>query len=330
MTRPNRLKVPSALFTLALLMVLGCSGAVPNESPEWALAIHGGAGGMARDMPAEQRDAYLAGLESALEDGAAALAEGASALDVVERVVVILEENPLFNAGRGSVFTLEGGHELDAAIMDGRTRACGAVAQVTTVRNPVALARRVMEDSPHVFLAGPGAEIFAGRQGLELVDNSFFSTPERRQALERALERGADQAMQTVGAVARDRNGNLAAATSTGGRTAKFRGRIGDVPVIGAGTFADNASCAVSATGRGEQFIRHTVAARIAALVEHRGWDVRRAAEHVIHTVLEPGDGGVIVVGADGRVAMVFSTAAMFRGVADSTGRRHAAIWAEP
>lgn len=328
---PHRLRlVPLAALLAACATLAGCAPSVGESDPDWTLAIHGGAGTVPRDLPGDQRDALLAGLDTALRAGAAALADGGAALDVVEQVVTILEDDPLFNAGRGAVFTLEGTHELDAAIMDGRTRACGAVAQVTTVRHPIALARQVMEHSPHVFLAGPGAAAFAARQGLELVDNAFFSTPARRRELERTLDRQTSQAMQTVGAVARDRHGNLAAATSTGGRTAKFQGRIGDVPIIGAGTFAANASCAVSATGRGEQFIRHTVAAEIAALVEHRGWDIHRAASHVIHTILEPGDGGVIVVGADGRAALVFSTTAMFRGVADGSGRHLVAIWSEP
>lgn len=326
---PTR-SVPLAATLAALLLLPGCGTRADSPPPAWTIAIHGGAGNVPRELPEDRTQEYLAALDAALSAGAGALAEGAAALDVVEQVVMILEDDPLFNAGRGAVFTLEGGHELDAAIMDGRTRGCGAVAQVTTVRHPIALARQVMEHSPHVFLAGPGAEAFAARQGMELVDTSFFSTPARRRDLERALERSAEEAMQTVGAVARDRHGNLAAATSTGGRTAKFRGRIGDVPVIGAGTFAHNASCAVSATGRGEQFIRHTVASEIAALVEHRGWDIDRAASHVIHTVLEPGDGGVIVVGADGSAALVFSTTAMFRGVADAAGRRQVAIWSEP
>jgi beta-aspartyl-peptidase (threonine type) len=327
------------LTATCALLLTACSACCeqPGSSPgpqapeprvEWAIAIHGGAGTVPRDIDPELRDGYLEGLNAALRAGVDRLEAGESALDVVEEVVVVLEDDERFNAGRGAVFTREGRHELDAAIMDGRTRDCGSVAAVTTLRNPIRLARLVVEASQHVFLMGPGAEAFGEEMGLEVVENSFFSTERRRAQLERKLAReAAGEGMGTVGAVALDRNGDLAAATSTGGLTGKRWGRVGDVPIIGAGTFADNASCAVSATGQGEQFIRHSVAGSIAALVEHRGLAVDEAARRLIHETLDPGDGGVIVVGRDGSIAQVFSTSGMYRGAADATGRFELAIW---
>lgn len=330
----GRAAAPLAVLTLAAVL-LGCPLARDPAAPEadgprveWALALHGGAGSIPRDLPAQRRDAALEGLKAALRAGAESLAAGSSALDAVESVVTTLEDDPTFNAGRGAVFTADGRHELDAAIMDGRDRSCGAVASVTTVRNPVRLARLVMERSPHVFLAGPGADAFARESGAELVDNSFFDTPERREQLVRALaDAGQTVPLGTVGAVALDREGNLAAATSTGGTTAKRWGRVGDVPVIGAGTFADNRSCAISATGKGEQFIRHTVAASIAGLITERGLTVEQAAQRIVLGVLQPGDGGVIGIGRDGSIALVYSSEGMYRGAADSSGRFDVRIW---
>lgn len=336
-----RRPLPSCILMLALGAAPAAAGGAdspdreggdvePGRSGEppavtWALAIHGGAGAISRDMPVETRKGYLEALTAALRLGHEHLAAGGSALDAVEKVVVLLEEDERFNAGKGAVYTHEGGHELDAAIMDGATLAAGAVAAVQTVRNPIRLARLVMEKTEYVFLTGDGAEAMATELGVERVDSSWFDTERRFEQLQEQLEQG--NMMETVGAVARDRQGHLAAATSTGGRTNKRFGRIGDVPVIGAGTYADDRSCAVSGTGKGEQFIRHTVARSIAALVEHGGLPLQEAAERVIHGRLEADDGGVIAVDGAGRIATVFNSEGMFRGAADSTGRFEVHIW---
>ncbi len=307
-----------------------------TPAPRWALAIHGGAGVISKDLPDEEKRAYYAGLEKALAAGKEVLAGGGTALDAVERVVVILEDDPKFNAGKGAVYTHEATHELDAAIMDGSDRSCGAVTGIQTVKNPILLARGIMEQSPHVFMMGEGAEVFADKLGLARVENSYFDTETRREALERAIEREKKEGdwtdkfgdpHGTVGAAALDTHGHTAAATSTGGLTNKRFGRIGDVPVIGAGTYADDASCALSGTGQGEQFIRHTVARTIAALVEHAGKTCAQAAREVIANRLQPGDGGVIGVGNDGAIVWEFNTQGMFRGAADSTGRFEVRIW---
>ncbi len=331
-----------ALATLIAALgvtVTACGGnerkAVRSKEPtavsqrrEWSIAIHGGAGSMPRERLAGREDDFRAGLERAVRLGAEMLRGGASSLDSVEAVVRLLEDDPMFNAGKGAVFTHEGTIELDAAIMNGRTLACGAVAGVRTVKNPVTLARRVMERTPHVFLAGDGAEAFAREAGVEIVDPSYFHTEERWRELQRELERDAANAtvlptpeMGTVGAVALDRHGDLAAATSTGGRTNKRFGRVGDVPVIGAGTYANNRTCAVSATGKGEEMIRHFAAANVSARIEHAGRSLAQAVEEVVRDVLEPGDGGMIAVGPDGVAVLEFNTEGMFRGVADSAGR---------
>jgi beta-aspartyl-peptidase (threonine type) len=281
--------------------------------------------------PAKVKE-YTEGLERALTAGRAVLAKGGTALDAVEQVVRLLEEDAHFNAGKGAVYTHEGGHNLDAAIMDGRTLACGAVAGLTTVRNPISLARLVMERTSHVFLAGAGAEEFATAMQVERVAPTWFDSPERYRQWQEALEKerskqpGAEKEKGTVGAVALDLEGNLAAATSSGGMTNKRWGRIGDVPVIGAGTYA-NATCAVSCTGTGEEFIRHTVARDIAALIEYRGLSLQDAAGEVVHRKLRAGDGGIIAVDAGGAIALVFNSAGMFRGAADSGGRFEVRIW---
>lgn len=297
----------------------------PSPSPRWALAIHGGAGGMEREGNEERARAFSDGLTRALEIGRDRLEAGETSLDTCVAVIAAMEDDPVFNAGRGAVFNAAGNHELDASLMDGATLACGAVAGVRTVRNPIVLARRVMEDTPHVLLASEGAERFADEAGVERVENEWFSTDYRRRAFERWPE--AD-AKGTVGCVALDVHGDLAAGTSTGGLTGKRFGRVGDSPVIGAGTYASNASCAVSATGIGEEFIRHGVARAIAARVEWSGDPPAAAARHLVHETLRPGDGGVIVVGADGALAAEYSTRAMLRGLADSSGRFEVAIWA--
>lgn len=314
---------------------------VPTETtPRWALVIHGGAGRIARGLlSAEQEQAYRRSLASIAEAGAAVLRAGGSALDATEATVQRLEDDPLYNAGRGAVFTAEGRNELDSAIMDGRTLAAGAVAGATHTRHPISLARQIMEHSPHVMLAGAAAEDFGRLRGLEQAGPEWFFTERRWQSLVRFLESqqlpvpprpvarseqgGNDPARLahdegkhgTVGVVARDVYGNVAAGTSTGGLTGKRWGRIGDSPIIGAGTYASNASCAVSGTGTGEYFIRLTVAREVCALVQHRGMGLQAAMDEVVKRQLTAlgGDGGVIAVAADGQVAWSFNTQGMYR-----------------
>lgn len=296
---------------------------------EWAIAIHGGAGVISKDIADEKKQEYFAALEAALTLGRDMLDRGDKGLDVVEAVIRRLEDTPLFNAGKGAVFTHEGAHELDAAIMDGSTLECGAVAGLTSVRNPISLARHVMEDSEHVFLLGAGAERFADEMGVERVEQDYYFDDYRHEQWQKALaeDAGEEEKYGTVGCVVLDRDGNLAAGTSTGGMTNKRFGRVGDVPIIGAGTYANNRSVAVSGTGWGEKFIMNTVAHDISALVEYRGLSVQEAAETVILRKLDPGDGGVIAVGHDGSIALTYNSKGMFRGAADSTGRFDVAIW---
>ena len=292
-----------------------------------AIAIHGGAGTLApADLTPENERAYRAGLERALRAGFTVLDAGGTALDAAVTAVQVLEDEPLFNAGRGAVVAANGLHELDASVMDGRDLRAGAVTGVRHVRSPIELARLVMERSPHVMLAGTGAEEFALEQGLQPVPNSHFATERRRLELERMLqgqiEAGRESLMGTVGAVALDAAGNLAAATSTGGMTGKKWGRVGDSPIIGAGTYAANDCCAVSATGHGEFFIRAAVAHEIASLMRYRGLGVVEAADEVVmrQLVRLGGSGGVIAVGRDGRIAMPFNSEGMLRGAMDSRG----------
>ena len=288
----------------------------------FGMAIHGGAGTLPRaEMSGEAERKYRAGLSEAIDAGYAVLQDGGTSLDAVTRAVVLLEDNPLFNAGRGSVFTLDGRNELDASIMEGRTLKAGAVCGLTRVRNPVQLARAVMERSEHVMLAGVGAEEFAASQGFSFVPQSYFSTAERWQQLERirsgeiGLSGHTISHVGTVGAVALDSFGHLAAATSTGGMTGKRFQRIGDSPIIGAGTYADDRSCAVSATGHGEVFIRAAVAHDICARMRFGGRGVGEAARQVIFGELPAlgGEGGVIAIDAQGEIAMEFNSEGMFR-----------------
>ncbi|MGA0098146.1 MAG: isoaspartyl peptidase/L-asparaginase family protein [Steroidobacteraceae bacterium] len=323
-------------LVLFILCVVASAPAWCEESPSmFGIAIHGGAGVISRaSMTPESEAAYRRDLESALDAGYAVLARGGSGLDAVTTAVRILEDSPLFNAGRGAVFNHEGINELDASIMDGKDLQAGAVAGVRHVRNPVLLARAVMEDSPHVMLTGTGAEEFALERGIELVPRSYFFTERRWNQLERARKGDRLSAADlgyygTVGAVARDQQGNLAAATSTGGMTNKRWGRVGDSPVIGAGNYADNRSCAVSATGSGEYFIRSVLAHEIAALIRHRGLDAATAAREAVSQSLAGigGDGGIIVIDHAGRIAMEFNTEGMFRGARDASGRREVSIY---
>jgi beta-aspartyl-peptidase (threonine type) len=287
----------------------------------WALAIHGGAGTVDRaSLSTDQERAYRAALSAALEAGAAVLRRGGSSLDAVETAVRLLEDDPLFNAGRGAVFTADGRNELDASIMDGATRKAGAVAGVTRTRYPISLARAVMEQSPHVMLAREGADCFSLEHGLEQVDPSYFRTEHRWQELldwqrDNSASLDPTHSRGTVGAVALDVNGHLAAATSTGGTVGKRWGRIGDSPVIGAGTYAEDGVCAVSATGWGELFVRASAARQVCDRIAWQGASAQAAADATIADIASlGGDGGLIVVDAEGRIAFAMNTSGMYRG----------------
>jgi beta-aspartyl-peptidase (threonine type) len=311
-----------------------------------SIAIHGGAGAIPADLFAkDQGKAYQASLSKVLDASFAILERGGTSLDAVTAAVRSLEDDPLFNAGHGAALTREGWAELDAAVMDGKEQRAGAVASVRHVKNPVDLARRVMEKSRHVLLVGVGAEEFALEEGMALVPNLYFRTDERKQQLE-SEQRGrrvsdlmpsgrVDTGSKapigsqgTVGAVALDQHGNLAAATSTGGMTNKRQGRVGDSPIIGAGTYAKNGVCAVSATGHGEYFIRAVAAYHIASSVEFRGFSLAEAARELIHSRIPTlgGSGGIIAIGARGEIVMDFNTEGMFRAARSATGQREVAI----
>lgn len=334
-------------FLTFLLLAAGATTATAQDqaAPRTALVIHGGAGVIERGSLSEaDEDEIRAALDAALDAGHAVLARGGTALDAVEAAVVALEEQPRFNAGKGAVFNAEGRHELDASIMYSHDRQAGAVAAVTTVRNPIRLARRVMEESSHVMLMGEGAERFADDYpDLDRVDNAWFDTDARREQLERARQREeaerqaaassivspvAGQYFGTVGAVALDAQGRIAAATSTGGMTNKRWGRVGDAPIIGAGTWAD-ANCGVSATGWGEFFIRNAVAHDICARMAYRGDSLQAATDAVVMQVIPDhgGDGGVIALDGEGNIALPFNTAGMYRGWIGTDGSRGVAIF---
>jgi L-asparaginase / beta-aspartyl-peptidase len=335
-------------FVTAMAMAVASALAAaqqPAAAHKWAIVVHGGAGVIERaTMKPEIEAAYRASMKTAIDAGAKVLDSGGSSVDAVEATIQILEDDPLFNAGRGAVFTADGKNELDAAIMDGATLKAGAVAGVTRTRHPISLARVVMEKSPHVMLIGAGADAFAAQAGLEEVDPSFFFTERRWQSLVRQLKKEgrpipprpagappeppqpvAERLLNleppdahkygTVGVVALDKKGNIAAGTSTGGVQAKLWGRVGDSPIIGAGTYASNQSCAVSATGTGEYFIRLGVAREVCNLVYFRGMKLQAAADEVIHKELQAinGDGGVIAITPDGQLAWSFNTPGMYR-----------------
>ncbi len=308
----------------------------PAVKPRWALVVHGGAGVIERDKMTPEKDAAIrAALKLALEKGSIILKRGGSSLDAVEAAVRVLEDDPNFNAGKGAVLNYEGGITMDAAIMDGTTRAAGAVSGTTIARNPISLARRVMTDSPHVLLSGPGADEFAREQGVPIEVQSYFETPERRRQLEELKAKqlswfDVDLKYGTVGAVAVDMKGHVAAGTSTGGLTGQRWGRIGDSPVIGAGTYADDRACAVSATGAGEFFLRVGVAHEICARVRMKGERIVPAANAVLAETKElGGDGGVIVITPDGQIGWSFNTPGMYRAGRDSTGREIVAIYGD-
>ena len=336
------------LLSILASASIGFSHSVLSEESPLAIAIHGGAGTIdkAKFSP-EQEKAYRAKLSEAVEAGYSVLEKGGESLDAVTAAITVLEQSEFFNAGRGAVYTYDGGHELDASIMDGRNRQAGAVAGVKHVESPIKLARLVMDNSVHVMLSGQGAEEFAKEQGIELIENNIFDTKHRYDALLKAKDK-LDKAkattksyqaahnalpdnfkMGTVGAVALDKNGNLAAGTSTGGMTAKRYGRVGDAPVIGAGTFAENESCAVSATGHGEYFIRYNVASDICARVKYQGSTISQAGDEVINKVLEPigGTGGVIIIDTQGNISLPFNTSGMYRASKSNTQATYVGIF---
>jgi L-asparaginase / beta-aspartyl-peptidase len=330
------------VLIFSILFLVGHS----QEKPI-AIVIHGGAGTiLKKNMTPEQERTYNEKLGEALDAGYEILKKGGSSLDAIEASIKILEDSPLFNAGKGAVFTADGRNELDASIMDGSNLKAGAVAGVRTVKNPIVAARRVMDSSPHVLMAGKGAETFAMEKQVEMVDTSYFFDEKRFRQLQRLQEEEkkkeqgqgfifplpvdiADYKFGTVGAVALDRNGNLAAGTSTGGMSNKRYGRIGDSPIIGAGTYANNNTCAISATGHGEYFIRSVVAYDVSALMEYRNLSLNDAAHRVVMLKLKEmgGEGGIIGVDKNGNITMTFNSEGMFRGAYDNKGRKTIAIY---
>ncbi len=338
--------LPVYLFIIiGFLLISGCESSL-ESSYFPVIVVHGGAGTILKEnMTPETEKEYRQALQTSLESGYAILKNGGSSLDAVQAAIVILEDSPLFNAGKGAVFTNAGTNELDAAIMDGKTLNAGTVAGVKTVKNPIILARSVMDESPHVMLIGKGAETFAKEQGLELESQDYFYTEKRWQQWQKRLkknkvqenssideiEESSDHKYGTVGCIALDMHGNLAAGTSTGGLTNKRYGRVGDVPIIGAGTYASNKTCAVSATGEGEYFIRAAVAHEISSLVGYQRMSIQKAADQVIHeTVAElGGSGGVIVLDKKGNIAMSFNTKGMYRGCITKEGEIEVNIFKE-
>lgn len=346
------------LCLFGLLSLLTTARSQTADPSRITLVIHGGAGTITRqNLTPDKEKAYTEALQQALEAGYSVLKKGGTSLDAVEAAIRYMEDSPLFNAGKGAVFTNEGKNELDAAIMDGKTLKAGAIAGVTTIRNPITTARRVMEHSEHVMMVGKGAEKFAAQQGMEIVDPSYFRVEQRYQQLLKAKEKEKiqldhsedpkpepkpskkqgslntifmeGQKFGTVGAVALDQYGNLAAATSTGGMTNKRYGRVGDAPIIGAGTYANNLTCAVSATGHGEYFIRSVVAYDISALMEYKGLTVQQASEEVVMKKLveRGGEGGVIALDRQGNFAMPFNSEGMYRGYIKADGSSQALIY---
>ncbi|MGI9241362.1 MAG: isoaspartyl peptidase/L-asparaginase family protein [Verrucomicrobiales bacterium] len=327
-----------ALIALTGALLLPIS--IGLAAPAYVIAVHGGAGSSPKDFSAEQNAARRAGITTALRAGETVLKAGGSALDAVEASIRSLEDNPLFNAGRGAVLNAAGAAELDASIMDGSTKACGAVAGTTVSKHPISVARAVMSKTRHVLLAAEGADAFAREIGAELTENGSFITEPQRARWKRAKEKaqkkldasagdgaatGAtddlSERIGTVGCVALDAQGNLAAGTSTGGLMMKKFGRVGDSPIVGAGTYADNTTCAVSCTGVGEEFIRNAIAYDIHARIKYAEADLEAAVKAQLEEVLEPGYGGIIALGADGSIVMEYNTGGMACGVADSEGR---------
>ena len=315
----SKIKILS-LFFLLLLPQLGFS---QQPNGKYTIVIHGGAGSMDPNIEESSKQSYLNSLSHALLIGKEILANGGNSLDAVEKAVRYLEDDSLFNAGRGAVFTAEGKNELDASIMDGRDLSSGAVTGVTVIKNPISLARLVMEKTPHILFAGEGADDLGMRLGVEIVDPTYFFVYDRFNELKKMLR----NVKGTVGCVAIDQFGNIAAATSTGGRTGKMPGRVGDSPLINAGTYANNKTCGISATGHGELFIKNTVAYQISALMEFKGYSLKQATEEAIYQILPKGSGGIIAVDKNYNFEFPFNTPSMMRGVATSVGVFEVKIW---
>ncbi len=323
--------------TLSIITLNTVNIAIAENAPEYALVLHGGAGAITPDkLTPELEKSIQVVLMEALTVGEVILKDGGTSLDAISATIMVLENSPYFNAGRGAVFTAEGKNELDSSIMDGKTLNAGAVSGVTNIKNPITAARAVMEKSPHVMLQGLGAVVFAKKNGIETAPDEYFHTEKRWQSHKDGLEKVAqnlptpkDYKYGTVGAAALDKHGNLAAGTSTGGMTNKSHGRVGDSPIIGAGTYANNNSCALSATGHGEFFIRNTVASRICLLVEIGGLTLQEAADKVIMKQLVDmgGDGGIVAVDKDGNMALTFNSAGMYRGSVSSNKKATVAIY---
>ncbi|WP_084490282.1 isoaspartyl peptidase/L-asparaginase family protein [Niabella ginsenosidivorans] len=333
---------------LLILTIFFCA-AVHAQNKKYVLVVHGGAGTiLKKNMTAEKEKAYTEALTQALQAGYNVIKNGGASLDAVEAAIHVLEDNPLFNAGKGAVFTHDGRNELDASIMDGKTLKAGAVAGVTTIRNPITAARAVMDRSEHVMMVGKGAEIFAKEAGLTIVDPKYFWTKERWKGLQEAIKEDSvkavldhnskttsklgtinrDYKFGTVGCVALDNAGNLAAGTSTGGMTNKKYGRVGDSPIIGAGTYCDNRTAGISCTGWGEFFIRNVVAKTICDLIAYKGYSIEQASKEVLDNVgAMGGDGGLIILDKNGNMAMPFNTEGMYRGAVTADGKIEVQIY---
>ena len=317
--------ISSITFLLfAVFFIFGESSFAQNKN-SYTIVIHGGAGTVSPDIDESLKQAYFSSLTEALNIGKKILEEGGTSLDAVEQVIRFFENDSLFNAGKGAVFTSTGEHELDASIMYGKDLSTGAVAIVKTVKHPISLARLVMEKTPHVLFAGEEADELGKKLNAEIVDNKYFDTEMRYKSLMKAL--AEEKIKGTVGCVAIDNYGNITAGTSTGGLTAKWPGRVGDSPLVNAGTYANNKTCGVSGTGTGELFIRNTVAFNISALMEYKGLTLQEAANEIVFKILPEGSGGIIAVDKEGKYALVFNTPAMLRGVANSDGLFEVAIW---
>jgi beta-aspartyl-peptidase (threonine type) len=317
-----------------LVIVLTAILIIPNQknlaqetNGKYTIVLHGGAGYINPNIDKSIKDAYLKSLSEALEIGRNILLEGGTSLDAVEEVVRFFENDTLFNAGKGAVFTENGKNELDASIMNGKDLSSGAVTGVTIVKNPISLARLVMEKTPHILFAGSGADKLGVKLEVETVDPDYFKVERRYQQWKLKNEKKNKSDGETVGCVAIDQYGNIAAATSTGGLTGKWAGRVGDSPLINAGTYANNKTCGVSGTGTGELFIKHTVAFHVSALMEYRGYTLKQAAEEIIFNIMPEESGGIIAVDNEGNYSMVFNTPSMSRGVANSDGVFEVKIW---
>jgi beta-aspartyl-peptidase (threonine type) len=326
--RGNKMKILSSLsiFVVACFFISFYSfqSFAQTENEKYTIVIHGGAGYMSPEISDDVKSAYLQSLQHALEIGKMILESGGTSLDAVEQVIRILEDDSLFNAGKGAVFTAAGVNEMDASIMNGKDLSSGAVTGVTIIKNPISLARLVMEKTNHVLLSGQGADDFGKKMGVDIVDPNYFRVDARYRSWKKKIEK---EIKGTVGCVALDKYGSIAVATSTGGLTGKMPGRVGDSPLISAGTYADNNTCGVSGTGTGELFIKYTIAYRVSALMEFKGYSLMQAAEEVVFDVLPEGSGGIIAVDKEGNYEFTFNTSSMLRGVANSNGVFEVAIW---